>query len=118
VNTALLLVFLFQTQQTVDLLKVAGKPRGEVEAVVGKPTHIEYYTPKGLTNCQCEKVFYLEDNISIVYYQGKADWITAQSKIKLLNIDVAKIKFYGNWRKYVQIKTLTMEEKECCSSNI
>jgi len=115
VSLALLIILILgQEFREVDLLKIAGKARSQVESEIGKPTKTEFYNPNGKTQCQCEKVFYLDGNISITYFLGKADWITVLPKVKLLNVELAKIKEYHNWRTHILIKTYTNKDKECC----
>jgi len=106
-------MFLFQSHQ-VDLLKVIGYSRAEVELVIGSPTRIKYYLPNG-SNCQCERFVYLNGDFSIVYIEGRADWITAVlPAVDLLHVYAANIRFFTKSKTSARIKAFTMDEKACC----
>jgi hypothetical protein len=113
----LISLLLFSPNLEVDLLKIAGNTKAEVEKELGKPTKVELFKPISEAECLCEKVYYLDGNLSIVYYQGKADWIRVSSNIKLLNLNTVKIKAYHNWIDYVIIQVLTLNESHCCNLN-
>jgi len=99
---------------SVDVTQIAGKSQIEVESILGQPTKTEQYQPKKDLDCLCERTYYLEGKLSIVYIDAKADWITVASDIKILNLDNARIKEWHNFRKYILIKTFTSKETLCC----
>jgi len=114
-NLAIILIF-YVSIISVDVTQIAGKSKIEVESILGQPTSIEQYQPKKELNCLCERTYYLEGKLSIVYIDGKADWITVASDIKVLNLDKARIKEWHNFRKYILIKTFTSKETQCCTN--
>ncbi|KAF2518314.1 hypothetical protein E0W68_09845 [Flavobacterium salilacus subsp. salilacus] len=62
----------------IDITKIAGQEKEEVEKILGSPNNTESVSPSN-TPCKeipCEKCFYKNDKFEIVYINGKADWIT------------------------------------------
>ncbi|MDC0550137.1 hypothetical protein OAO58_00890 [bacterium] len=58
-------------EPVVDILKIAGKSKSEVESVLGKPT-------KTSKSKYGEKCTYKTGETEIVFIKGKADWITVE----------------------------------------
>ncbi len=59
----------------VDIDKIAGKSPSEVKTILGEPEKKEKSNPSG-TPCPCDKCYYLNELVEIIYMNGKADWIT------------------------------------------
>jgi hypothetical protein len=62
----------------VDIDKIAGKTPSEVKAVLGETEKKEKSNPSG-TPCPCDKCYYLNELVEIIYMNGKADWITVNN---------------------------------------
>lgn len=62
----------------VDIDKIAGKTPSEVKSVLGEPEKKEKSNPSG-TPCPCDKCYYLNELVEIIYMNGKADWITVNN---------------------------------------
>lgn len=81
-------------QIVVDLKKIAGKNKAEVDKVLGKSEKVETFSASSTTckNTPCEKVYYQKDKYEIVFINGKADWITindlSQYDLKEENIEI------------------------------
>ncbi|MEQ1587541.1 MAG: hypothetical protein ABL895_16775 [Cyclobacteriaceae bacterium] len=106
---------LYAALMDLDISMLAGKTRTEVEAVLGQPSKTLHFQPEN-SQCQCEKVYYKEGQVSIVYMDGKADWITISSAYKLVNLNNAKIREYHDFHSYYLVKTFSTTENRCCLS--
>ncbi|MCH8904737.1 MAG: hypothetical protein IIA45_12595 [Bacteroidetes bacterium] len=65
-------------EQIVDVKSIAGKPLSEVEEILGSYTSKEETKVSGV-GCKdniCDKYFYKDGEIEIVFINGLADWIT------------------------------------------
>jgi len=109
-----ILILLWQPPLEIDLLKIAGKPRAEVEKELGPSIKSEIYTPDESSDCKCERVYYLKGEISITYNSGKADKKIITSQVNILNLHIAKIKAYHKYPDYHLIKAMTLKEIQCC----
>ena len=63
----------------VDISLIAGKSKGEVEVIFGNANNSETVNPSG-TPCPCDKLFYLNNLVEIVFINGIADWITVNNR--------------------------------------
>ena len=63
-----------QLQPVIKINNIAGKTSDEVAEYLGAPTSTETVNPSR-TPCPCEKNFYKNGEIRIVFIEGKADWI-------------------------------------------
>lgn len=65
-------------QIVVDLKKIAGKSKAEVDVILGKSDKIESFSESSTPckNIPCEKAYYQKDKFEIIFINGKADWIT------------------------------------------
>jgi hypothetical protein len=62
----------------IDLKKIAGKSKSEVEKILGKAERVETFSANR-TPCKkvpCDMVFYKKNKFEIGYINNKADWIT------------------------------------------
>ena len=81
-------------QIVLDLKKIAGKNKTEVDKVLGKSEKVETFSASNTPckNTPCEKVYYQKDKYEIVFINGKADWITindlSQYDLKEENIEI------------------------------
>lgn len=81
-------------QIVLDLKKIAGKNKTEVDKVLGKSEKVETFSASSTPckNIPCEKVYYQKDKYEIVFINGKADWITindlSQYDLKEENIEI------------------------------
>jgi hypothetical protein len=117
-NTILFVCLLISPNLKVDLIKIAGQTKQEVEKEFGKPTKVELFKPNPETKCFCEKVYYLDGNVSIIYYQGKADWIRVKANVKLLNLNSPNVKAFHKDTDYSLIRaSLITKENRCCELN-
>lgn len=64
--------------QVVDVKKITGKSKIEVDKILGKSDKVEPFTESSTPckNVPCEKAFYQKDKYEIIFIKGKADWIT------------------------------------------
>ena len=69
----------------VDISLIAGKTKAEVELVLGKPNNKESINPSG-TPCPCDKLFYLNNLVEIVFMNGVADWITVNNRSNYVSL--------------------------------
>ncbi|MBF4515465.1 hypothetical protein IRZ71_03890 [Flavobacterium sp. ANB] len=80
----------------VDLKKIAGKSRIEVDKILGKAETVETFKESS-TPCRnkpCEKAYYQKDKFEIIFIDGKADWITVNN-LSQYNFDQDKIEIFG-----------------------
>lgn len=110
----LIIVSLYYSQTDVDISKIAGKTQKEVERILGSQTKRETYKPIIESDCECERVFYLNGKLSIVYIENKADLITISSGIKIINLHKVKIREFHTFGTYNLIKTISNTESQCC----
>lgn len=78
--------FKVEVKQILDVKQIAGKKKGDVEKVIGKPSSCEW-TSLGET-CQ------YSNNVDVTYRNGLADWISI-SGIKDLRFDGQALKAVG-----------------------
>ncbi|KRD10246.1 hypothetical protein ASE21_11040 [Flavobacterium sp. Root901] len=67
-----------EIQVVVDVKKITGKSKIEVDKILGKSDKVEPFTESS-TPCKkepCEKAYYQKDKYEIIFIKGKADWIT------------------------------------------
>lgn len=70
---------------TVTVDDLAGKIKSKVEKVLGRSSFLEKVNPSG-TPCPCERVYYLDDIVEVVFINGKADWITINNDMQYAKI--------------------------------
>lgn len=107
-------LFTFDVSKTVEvnLSKITGKSRAEIQNILGKPLKTEWYTPDGAV-CSCQRTYYVEDKIAITFIDGKADWIWVYQGIELSNINSARIAAFHNFDSFTLIKVATLDN-DCC----
>lgn len=112
----IIILTLFQNY-SVDLVKIQGSTKDEIASLLGQPTKIE--SKPG--SCECDKIYYLNNLLYIVYFQGRADVIWCNtSKVKILNFDKAKIKAFHTNRSNTEarIHLIHHQEQKCCDVTI
>jgi len=110
-----LVIFLFTNYQ-LDLRKIVGKTRADVEKELGKPTRVELFKPIAEAECLCERVYYLDGKLSVVYYQGKAEWIRVNASVELRNLKCPNVKSFHRGSEYSLISiSLNAKESQCCN---
>lgn len=62
----------------VEVPSIAGKNKKEIEMILGKPNKKEKVTPSK-TPCPCDKYYYINNLVEIVFINGVADWITVNN---------------------------------------
>lgn len=80
----------------INLKKIVGKTPDEIESILGKPEKIEKVSPNN-TPCKessCNKNFYKEGTLEIVFINNKADWITINN-LRLYGFDEGILNFLG-----------------------
>lgn len=113
-NYLVIALCLYYSPLSIDISKIAGKTPTEVESILGRQTKSELYKLLKESNCQCEKYYYLDGKVSIVYLDGKADWITISSEMKLANLNKVKIRAFHKFHDYYLIQAISMKENQCC----
>jgi hypothetical protein len=106
------LTIMFQNY-SVDLVKVQGSTKDEIALLLGQPTKIE----KQPGSCKCERVYYLNNLLYIVYFQDKADVIWCKTaKVTIVNFDKTKVMAFHKNRNQneVTIHLIHHQEQECC----
>jgi hypothetical protein len=106
------LVLAFQNY-SVDLVKIQGSTKDEIASLLGQPTKIE--SQPG--SCKCDKVYYLNNLLYIVYFQDKADVIWCKtSKVTILNFDKAKVMAFHKNRNQneARMHLIHHQEQKCC----
>ena len=96
------------SNKNIILSDLAGKTESQVLKTLGYPTNKQTVNPSDLTSCPCLKAAYLNEQVEIVYINGKADWITVETK----NLSVKKgnnINYisYDVFEDYVYLKVYT-----------
>lgn len=59
----------------IEINRIAKKTKNDVENYLGKPTRREKTNPSN-TPCPCDKYFYKNGSVEVVFINNKADWIT------------------------------------------
>jgi len=70
----------------VNVDNLARKSKDAIERLLGKPNETEKVSPSN-TPCPCDKYFYLEGLIEIVFINGQADWITINNVPSKIIVD-------------------------------
>lgn len=75
----------------LNVTKIAKQPKDVVDGYLGAPNFHETISPSNAP-CPCEKYFYKESNIEVVFMNSKADWITVykMNEIKYDSISILK----------------------------
>lgn len=88
-----------QTLPAIKISNIAGKTSNEVDKYLGAPTSTETVNPSH-TPCPCEKNFYKNGEIEVVFMEGKADWIT-------VNLPASEIDISGSYSSLQQFEDPT-----------
>jgi outer membrane protein assembly factor BamE (lipoprotein component of BamABCDE complex) len=108
----IIILTLFQ-HHSVDLVKIQGSTKDEIVSLLGRPIKIESYPG----SCKCDKVYYLNNQLYIVYFQDKVDMVWCKtSKVTILNFDKAKVMAFHRNRNQneVTIHLIHHQEQKCC----
>jgi hypothetical protein len=98
--------------EPLDVLKIISKTKIEVEAVLGKPVRVETFKPDG-QNCQCERFYYLNGTVSVIYLDDRANRIFMANSVEHINLDKSKINSFHKWNGFSEIRVTNA--KECCT---
>ena len=107
-----LLFVVFFLNGEINLPDLVNKTPAQIENLLGKVSKTEPYKPYDRF-CVCERVYYLDNQVSIVYVDGKSERIFIDPRIKILNRDRAKILLFQRWEKEIEV---IVKGKDCCES--
>jgi hypothetical protein len=97
---------------SVDLQKIEGATQDGVALILGQPSKIERQP-----SCKCDKVYYLNNNLYIIYFQDKPHVIWCKtSKVTILNFDKVRVLMFTKDRKQneVRMHLIYHQEQKCC----
>jgi hypothetical protein len=104
---------LSENENTVDLLLIARKSLPEVIKVLGPVTKIEEFHSRD-SECHCQRHYFLNDKLGIVFINNQADWIIAYKPLEMINMEKTKVMFWGKDKDYITLKLTSMKQDACC----
>lgn len=91
----------------VEIPSIAGKNKKEIEMILGKPNKKEKVNPSK-TPCPCDKYYYINNLVEIVFINGVADWITVNNTrtfVKVGDPTIYRSVDHFDDYSYIKVKT-------------